>query len=69
MGVYSDNQEVLNNTSVPESTLDKNDNTINYYVVRKAASAVILRIGKEDTDINLDDPLTKLMPYSQNNGL
>ena len=67
--VYCDNQGVAKNTSVTESTLNKKHNSINYHVVRKAASAGILRVGKEDTATNLADPLAKLMTYSQNNEL
>ena len=63
--VYCDNQGVVKNTSVPESTLSKKHNSINYHVVRKAAAAGILRVAKEDTNTNLADALTKLLPYSQ----
>ena len=63
--VYCDNQGVVKNTSIPESTLSKKHNSINYHVVREAAAAGILRVAKEDTNTNLADALTKLMPYSQ----
>ena len=46
MDVYFDNQLVVNNTSVPESTLNNNHNSLNYHAVREAAAAGILRIGK-----------------------
>ena len=67
--VFCDNQGVVKNTSIPESTLSKKHNSINYHVVRKAAAAGILRVAKEDTSTNLADALTKLMPYSQKQGL
>ena len=67
--VFCDNQGVVKNTSVPESTLSKKHNSINYHVVREAAAAGILRVGKEDTETNLADPLTKLMPYTKKQGL
>ena len=67
--VYCDNAGVVKNTSVPESTLAKKHNAINYHVVREAAAAGILRVAKEDGTTNLADPLTKLMPYSQKNDL
>ena len=63
--VYCDNQGVVKNTSIPESTLNKKHNSINYHVVREAVAAGILRVGKEDTAYNLADPLTKLMLYSK----
>ena len=62
--VYCDNQGVVENTSIPESTLSKKHNSINYHVVREAAAAGILRVAKKDTNTNLVDALTKLMPYS-----
>ena len=64
MNVYCDNQGVVKNTSVPESTLSKKHNSINYHIVREAVAAGILRVAKEDTATNLADPLTKLVPYS-----
>ena len=67
--VYCDNQGVVKNVSIPESTLSKKHNQINYHVVREAAAAGILRVAKEDSDTNLADPLTKLMPYSRKHEL
>ena len=63
--VYCDNQGVVKNTSVPESTLNKKHNSINYHIVREGVAAGILRVAKEDTATNLADPLTKLVPYSR----
>ena len=63
--LYCNNQGVAKNTSVPESTLNKKHNSINYHVVREALASGILRVGKEDTLTNLADPLTKLVPYSR----
>ena len=63
--VYCDNQGVVKNTSIPESTLNKKHNSINYHVVREAVAANIMRVGKEDTAYNLADPLTKLMPFTK----
>lgn len=67
--VFCDNQGVVKNTSIPESTLNKKHNSINYHIVREAAASGILRVGKEDTATNLADPLTKLLPYSRKNEL
>ena len=61
--IYCDNQGVAKNTIAPESMLNKNHNSINYHVVRKAEASGILRVGKEDTATNLADSLTKLMNY------
>ena len=57
--VMCDNQGVVKNTSLPESTLNKKHNAINYHVIREAVAAGIIRVGKEDTETNLADLLTK----------
>jgi len=59
--VFCDNQGVVNNMSLPHSTLGKKHNAINYHAVREAAAAGILRVVKEDTETNLADILTKLL--------
>jgi hypothetical protein len=60
--VFCDNQGVVMNASLPESTLSKKHNAINYHVVPEAAAAGILRFGKEDGETNLADLLTKILP-------
>ena len=67
--VYCNNQGLAKNTSIPESQLNKKHNSINYHIVREAAAAGILRVGKEDSANNLVDPFTNLMPFSKNNVL
>jgi hypothetical protein len=59
--VFCDNRGVVKNTSIPESTLSKKHNAINYHAVREAAAHGILRVGKEDTQTNLADLLTKVL--------
>ena len=59
--VFCDNRGVVKNASVPESTLTKKHNAINYHAVREAAAAGILRVGKEDGETNLADLLTKVL--------
>jgi hypothetical protein len=59
--VFCDNQGVVKNASLPESTLAKKHNAINYHSVREAAAAKILRVGKEDSESNLADFLTKVL--------
>ena len=63
--VYCDNRGVVLNTSIPELTLSKKHNSINYHVIREAVAAGIMRVAKEDTLSNLADALTKLLPYSK----
>jgi hypothetical protein len=59
--VFCDNRGVVKNASIPESTLMKKHNAINYHAVREAAAAGILRVGKEDGETNLADLLTKVL--------
>jgi hypothetical protein len=49
------------NRGIPESTLMKKHNAIDYHVVREAVAAGILRVGKEDGETNLADLLTKVV--------
>jgi hypothetical protein len=51
----------VKNTSIPESTLTKKHNSINYHIVREAAAMGMIRVGKEDTETNLADVLTKML--------
>jgi hypothetical protein len=60
--VFCDNHGVVKNVSVHESTLMKKHNAIsNYHVEREAVMAGILRVGKEDGEMNLADLLTKVI--------
>jgi hypothetical protein len=63
--VFCDNQAVYKNTSNPESTLNKKHNAINYHICREAVAAGMMRVAKEDTDTNIADAFTKLLPYSR----
>ena len=60
-----DNNGVVKNTSIPTSTLTKKHNAINYHIVREAAAAGILRVGKESTETNKADVLTKILDYKR----
>jgi hypothetical protein len=59
--ILCDNQGVVKNTSLPESTLSKRHNAINYHAVREAVAAGIIRVGKEDGETNLADGFTKVL--------
>jgi hypothetical protein len=59
--VFCDNRGVVLNASLPNSILQKKHNAINYHVVREAAAAKILRVGKEDGETNTSDLLTKVV--------
>jgi hypothetical protein len=59
--VFCDYRGVVMNANIPESTLMKKHNAINYHAVREAAAAGILRVGKEDGETNVADLLTKVL--------
>ena len=59
--IYGDNNAVIINTSVPESTLKKKHHSVNYNYVQEAVAAGIALIFKVDTGSNLADLFTKLL--------
>ena len=63
--MFCDNQSVVVNVTVPESTLSKKHNAIAYHRVREAVAAKIVRVAKEPTETNLADPLTKQLAAPQ----
>ena len=52
---------LVKNSSLPQSTLAKKHNAINYHAVREAVAAGIIRVGKEDGATNLADLFTKAL--------
>jgi hypothetical protein len=63
--VFCDNQGVVKNTSLPESVLTKKHNAINYHAVQEAVAAGVLEVIKEDTQTNLADLFTKVLPSNR----
>ena len=63
--VFCDNNSVVQNVRIPESTLAKKHNAINYHIIREAVAAGIIRVGKEDTSTNIADIFTKLVPFTR----
>ena len=57
--VHCNNQGVVKNASLPESTSSKKHNAINHYAVCEACAAGIMRVAKEPTETNLADLFTK----------
>ena len=55
-----DNMSVVNNTSIPESTLKKKSNSIVYQHFRSKCVEDILIIAYENTTVNHTDTLTKV---------
>ncbi len=57
--VLSDNMAVIQNSTIPSSTIKKKHNAICYHRVREAVAAGVVRIAKIDTKDNLADMFTK----------
>jgi hypothetical protein len=60
--LFCDNNGVVANCTIPESTLKKKHNAIAYHKVREAVAQGTIRIAKEDSKTNLADILTKPLP-------
>ncbi len=60
--MFCDNNGVVTNCTIPESTLKKKHNAIAYHKVREAVARGTIRIAKEDTKTHLADLLTKPLP-------
>ena len=60
--VFCDNEAVVKNSTVPESTLKKKHNAISYHRTREAQASGTIRIAKEPGTTNLADLFTKLLP-------
>ena len=67
--VFCDNNGVVKNTSIPQSTLSKKHNAINYHAIREAVAAKIIRVGKEDGMTNLADLFTKILTADRRRAL
>jgi hypothetical protein len=64
---YCDNAGVVKNVSVPQSVLHKRHNAINYHIIRETVAAKIMVVGKEDSQTNLADLLTKILTAERRN--
>ena len=60
--IQGDNQSVLANTSIPESTLKKKSQSIAYHFVHEGAARDEWRTSYINTHENEADLLTKLLP-------
>ena len=63
--MFCDNNAVVKNVSLPESTLSKKHNAINFHIIPKSVAAKIICVGKEDTLTNIADEFTKLVPFTR----
>ena len=60
--IYGDNQSVLWNTTIPDSTLKKKSNSIAYHFVREGIAQDKWRTLYIKTDANPSDLMTKALP-------
>ena len=60
--IYGDNQSVLANTTIPDSTLKKKSQSIAYHFVREGSARDEWRTAYVNTNDNESDLLTKLLP-------
>ena len=63
--IYGDNQSVLANTTIPDSTLKKKSQSIAYHFVREGAARDEWRTTYVNTHDNEADLLTKLLPHGE----
>ena len=60
--IFCDNEAVYKNASTPESQLRKKHHSISYHMSREAVASGACRMAKEDTETNLSDLFTKVLP-------
>ena len=63
--IYGDNQSVLCNTSMPDSTLKKKSNSIAYHFIREGCARDEWRTAYINTHDNPADLLTKPLPAGE----
>jgi len=63
--IYGDNQSVLANTTIPDSTLKKKSQSIAYHFVREGAARDEWRTSYINTHENESDLLTKVLPSGE----
>ena len=63
--IEGDNQSVLANTTIPESTLKKKSQSIAYHFIREGVARDEWRTTYVNTNENEADLLTKILPYGE----
>ena len=63
--IFGDNQSVLANTTIPESTLKKKMQSIAYYFVREGSARDEWQTAYIKMHENVADMLTKPLPYGE----
>jgi hypothetical protein len=60
--VFCDNNSVVINATIPNSSLKKKHNAIAYHRVREAVASLVIRVAKVKSEENLADIFTKPLP-------
>ena len=63
--ISCDNEEVYNNASTPTSQLRKKHHNILYHMSREAVASGAFRMARDDSETNLLDLFTKVIPRSR----
>ena len=63
--IFGDNQSVLANTNIPDSTLKKKSQSISYHFFREGAARDEWRTTYVNTHLNPADLLTKTLPSGE----
>ena len=60
--IFCDSEAVYKNSSTPKSQLRNKHHSILYHMIREAVASGSCRMTKEDTETNLSDLFTKVLP-------
>ena len=60
--IFCDNEALYKNASTPESQLRNKHHSILYHMSREAVASGACRMAKENTETNLSDLFTKVLP-------
>ena len=60
--MFCDNEAVYKNASMSESQLRKKHHSIAYHLIRESVASGATQIAKEDTETNLADLFSKVLP-------
>jgi hypothetical protein len=61
--MFGDNESVITNSTVPQSTLKKRHNALSYHRVREACAAGVIWFIHTPGKTNVADVLTKYLPW------
>ena len=63
--IFCDNEVVYNNASTTKSQLRKKHHSLSYHMIREAVASGECRMAKEDTENNLSDLFTNVLPQTR----